>query len=212
MKRDYRFSLSNAALQLALMALLLHAAVPVIQAQDRGRELRPAIQAEVTIARSEMRFRAPERVIGMRLEVFNQSGESVFDSGETTDHLLLWPMQDEKGKPLASGLYAYTMTLKTAEGEATHTQRGYLTVDLARDRQAQGDRFWVTSRNPVAADARAGEVIVTGDDDVTIVGVRTKESTRDGDWQGTTGNGQSAMRPKKSPLWAASMGDRKSVV
>jgi hypothetical protein len=208
MKKNYR-SLSNTILRLALAALLLYVATPAIQAQDQGRHPRAGVQAEVTIARGEMRFRSPTRVTGMRLEVSNQSGESVFDSGETTDHLLAWPISDQTGKPLASGLYAYTLTLKT-EGEVMpHRQRGYLIVDLAEGRSSEGDRFWVTSRNAVAADAEAGEVVVAGSDETTVAGVHTKDDIGSGGSQQTAGQGGSSKSYRKemgSPFTALSTG------
>ena len=129
--------------------------------------------AEVTIARNEMRFRAPELTTSMRLEVLNQLSESVYDSGEKTEKMLRWSLQNGEGTPLTSGLYAYTLTLKLADGAEPRTQRGYLIVDWEADRATRGDRFWVTSHSTVAADAEAGEVIVAGDENATVVGLRT---------------------------------------
>jgi hypothetical protein len=190
MEKDRLSNTSTANLSFALLALLLFGIAPGIQAQTERGNTRAATLAEVVISRNEMRFRAPEPATAMRLEVLNQSGESVFDSGEKNDKTLLWSMQDGEGTPLASGLYAYTLTLKTADGAAPHTQRGYLIVDWEVDRATRGDRFWVTSHSTVAADAQAGEVIVAGDESATVVGLRTNNR------RGAVGS-QDAMTPSQ---------------
>jgi hypothetical protein len=172
MEQDRLSIRSNTSLCFALLALLLFAIAPGIRAQTDRNKTPAATPAEVVISRNEMRFRAPETATSMRLEVLNQSGESVFDSGEKHDKTLLWPMRDGEDKPLASGLYAYTLTLKTPEDAEPHAQRGYLIVDWEADRATRGDRFWVTSNNSIAADA-GRRIIVAGDENATVVGLRT---------------------------------------
>ncbi|HEV8483508.1 MAG TPA: hypothetical protein VGV87_08175 [Blastocatellia bacterium] len=197
MEQDRLSNTSTAKLSLALLALLMFAIAPGIRAQTERGKTRTATLAEVVISRNEMRFRAPEPVTAMRLEVLNQSGESVFDSGEKNDKTLLWLMQDGEGKPLASGLYAYTLTLKTADAAESRAQRGYLIVDWEADRATRGDRFWLTSHSTVAADAQAGEVVVAGDENATVVGLRTNNPR--GGSQDATPNQYSRNAKKAGP-------------
>ena len=190
MKRNQSRSLSNTSVKLVLASTLLIAVATMIRAQDAG----VATQAEVTLARNEMRFRAPERFAGMRLEVFNQSGVKIFD-GEKNEKVMTWPMQDGEGMPLASGLYAYTLTLKSSDGDAAPDQRGYLIVDWAKDRSTQGDRFWVTSRHTLGGDAQSGDITVTGDSETTVGGLLTKTERTGRD--GLPQSGERGMSPSR---------------
>jgi hypothetical protein len=189
-KRNQSRSLSNTSVKLVLASTLLIAVATMIRAQDAG----VATQAEVTLARNEMRFRAPERFAGMRLEVFNQSGVKIFD-GEKNEKVMTWPMQDGEGMPLASGLYAYTLTLKSSDGDAAPDQRGYLIVDWAKDRSTQGDRFWVTSRHALGGDAQSGDITVTGDSETTVGGLLTKTERTGRD--GLPQSGERGMSPSR---------------
>src|SRR6185295_18974007 len=101
MEQDRLPHRSITTLYLALVALLLFGVAPGIQAQTDRVNVRATTQAEVVISRNEMRFRATEPASSMRLEVLNQAGETVFDSGEKNDKTLFWHMQDAKGAPLA---------------------------------------------------------------------------------------------------------------
>ena len=208
MEQEYLSNRSAARLSFALLALLLFGMAPGIRAQTERANTRDVMPAEVTISRNEMRFRAPEPATAMRLEVLNQSNQSVYDSGEKTEKTLRWSMQDGEGTPLPSGLYAYTLTLKTADGATPRAQRGYLIVDWEADRATRGDRFWVTSHSTVAADAQAGEVIVAGDENATVVGLRTN-SNRAGapDAPATSRNSRSAkITGPEAPVLIAGTG------
>jgi len=208
MEQDRLSHRSITTLYLALLALLLFGVAPGIQAQTDRVNVRATTQAEVVISRNEMRFRATEPASSMRLEVLNQAGETVFDSGEKNDKTLFWHMQDAKGAPLASGLYAYTLTLRTTDGAEPRPQRGYLIVDWESDRATRGDRFWVTSNNSLSADAQAGEVIIAGDENATVVGLRT--NTRRAGSQDTATPGQQSRSAKttspEAPVFIAGTG------
>jgi hypothetical protein len=81
----------------------------------------------VTVSRDLVRFAAPGDVHEMRVEVFSQTGEKLFDSdfvaGQTQD----WQLKDLQGQAVESGLYAYTVTIKDKDGNL-RTQRGNVIV------------------------------------------------------------------------------------
>lgn len=87
----------------------------------------------VSIFRDLVRFTAPGDVPEMRVEVFNSTGQKVFEgslvSGQTQD----WPLQDLQSQPVDSGLYSYTITTKDQAGALKQMQQGNLIVDRGRE-------------------------------------------------------------------------------
>jgi hypothetical protein len=87
----------------------------------------------VSIFRDLVRFTAPSEVQEMRVEVFNLTGQKVFEgslvSGQTQD----WPLQDLQSQPVDSGLYSYTITTKDQAGALKQMQQGNLIVDRGRE-------------------------------------------------------------------------------
>ncbi|HZS05450.1 MAG TPA: hypothetical protein VFD58_11490 [Blastocatellia bacterium] len=140
-----------------------------------------------------------------RVEVFGQAGESVFDSDWVFAAALEWPLLDQAGQAVGSGLYAYTLTIKDSAGETTRTQRGHVIVNRA----GEGDRVWVTSDSEVGVGA-AGDgtrLTVTGSSDVTVAGVEVPvvPTRRDGeDRRGGTKRTGSDRAVGESPATPAS--------
>ncbi|MBL8206840.1 MAG: hypothetical protein JNM09_21585, partial [Blastocatellia bacterium] len=92
-----------------------------------------------------LRFTSSKPVQMMQLQVFNQTGEQVYDSGPMTVAEINWPLQAASCEMLKSGLYAYALTMQ--EAGVTRTRLGHFIVDRAQDRDLKTDKLWVTSQN-----------------------------------------------------------------
>src|SRR5262252_1363010 len=95
-----------------LFCLLLCAPLALArQAQDKQSETQSAnpISQDVTIIiqQEKVRFTAQKAVQEMRLQILDQSGAVVYDSGSVAEPALDWPLQDASGVQVKSGLYAY---------------------------------------------------------------------------------------------------------
>ena len=108
-------------LKLCALALLMFLAWRPVFAQAQNSEI------ALTVSRDLVRFAAPGDVHEIRVEVFSQTGEKLFDSdfvaGQTQD----WRLKDLQGQTVENGLYAYTVTIKDKDG-ALRTQRGNVIV------------------------------------------------------------------------------------
>jgi hypothetical protein len=156
-----------------LFCLLLCAPMALArQAQDKQSETQSAnpISQDVMIIiqQEKVRFTAQKAVQEMRLQILDQSGAVVYDSGSVTEPVLNWPLQDAGGVQVKSGLYAYTLTIQEEGAGATRVRRGHFIVDRAKDRDGQNDRLWVTSQN----DAGIGsDLTVARSENDTVAGV-----------------------------------------
>lgn len=188
---------------LALLICLLFYA-PIVPAQDAPQPAaKTSSEVTIIIQQEQVRFAAPRDVAEMRLQVFDQTGELVYDSGAILEPELNWPLQNGNGGALKSGLYAYTLALKEAgreQGkETTRLRRGHFIVDRAKERDG-ADKLWVTSQN---SDGVGAELTVAKDEHATIAGAnigdarvreqRASESDRD-DERKEAGERQAASR------------------
>jgi hypothetical protein len=83
----------------------------------------------------------------MQLQIFDQAGQLVYDSGAVTEAELTWALRPADGEAVKSGLYAYTLSVKEAGAEAARVRRGHFIVDRAVERGGKTDRVWITSQN-----------------------------------------------------------------
>src|SRR5262249_36960182 len=112
-----------------------------------------------------VRFTAQRAIEEMRLQIFDQSGEMVYDSGPIAGPELDWSLQNANSETVKSGLYAYTLSIKETGTEKARERRGNFIVDRAQDRDG-ADKLWVTSQN-----SRIGaELTVARDQNVTVAG------------------------------------------
>jgi len=159
-----------------LVCLLLYAPLVVAQEPQSATISRDTISREVTviIERQQLRFAAPASAQEARLEVFNQAGEMIYDSGLVNGSELAWALQNTSGEAVPSGLYAYTLTVKEANAETHTLRRGHLIVERGKDRDPQTDRLWVTSQGTVGAEASlsGGELTVSTGAETSVAGVR----------------------------------------
>src|SRR5262249_13699943 len=132
-----------------LMAVLL--IIPSAAAQEPQRD--PLANHTVTqdvqiiLQQQQVRFTTQKAVEEMRLQIFDQSGELIYDSGALPVTELNWLWQSTDGRPVKSGLYAYTLSLKEVGAQTARVRRGHLIVDRAGERDDQTDRLWITSQD-----------------------------------------------------------------
>ncbi len=152
-----------------------------VMAQDLPRNAsgRTAASQDVTIIieQQQVRFIAQKAGEEMRLQVFDQTGELVFDSGAVAAAEVNWPLQAASGEMLKSGLYAYTLSMREAGQTEARPRRGHLIVDRAKDRDG-ADKLWVTSQNENAVGA---ELTVARDEAATVAGAAISNGENGGD-------------------------------
>src|SRR5581483_3437109 len=88
---------------------------------------------------------------------------------------LEWSLLDQNDKPVESGLYAYTLTIRDQTGEGSRVQRGHVIVDRA----SAADRVWVTSEKAVGigAGGERSKLTVAGTSETTVGGADVSEAT-----------------------------------
>jgi hypothetical protein len=74
----------------------------------------PLVTAAATVER--VRFVSPGSVVQLRLEVYNETGQKLFDTELHGGNVLDWHLQNGLGERLASGSYACVLTLKNLSG------------------------------------------------------------------------------------------------
>ena len=146
--------------------------------QQETQTTKPLTQDVLIIIQQEkVRFTAQKAVAEMQLQIIDQAGQIVYDSGAVTEPELTWALQQAGGEMVKSGLYAYTLSLKEAGAEAARVQRGHFIVDRARERDGQTDRLWITSQNESGVGT---ELTVARSEDVTIAGTSATSEQKSG--------------------------------
>ncbi|HKQ79400.1 MAG TPA: hypothetical protein VJ810_37240 [Blastocatellia bacterium] len=171
----------NSAKQILVILACLLLYAPLVVAQEpqpatisRDALSRDSREVTIIIQQQQLRFAAPASAQEVRLEVFNQAGEMVYDSGLVSGAELSWTLRNLSGDAVPSGLYAYTLTVKDMNSETPTLRRGNLIVERGRDREPQTDRVWVTSQSAVGAEAaiNGGEMTVSSGPETSVVGAR----------------------------------------
>jgi hypothetical protein len=154
-----------------LLCVLLSAPATLAQNPQRNGQTDNAVAQDVLIIieQQQVRFTSRSAVEWMQLQVFNQSGEAVFDSSPIAAGELNWPFQNANGEAIKSGLYAYTLSLKEAGAETARVRRGHFIVDRAQDRDG-ADKLWVTSQNSSGVGT---ELTVARDETAAVAGTTT---------------------------------------
>ncbi|MBL8186847.1 MAG: tail fiber domain-containing protein [Acidobacteria bacterium] len=160
--------------QILALILCVSLFVPMAQATPGLNQQQEPQRAKVSeedltilIQQEQVRFTSRKAVAEMQLQVFDQTGQLVFDSGVMTQQELAWAFRHVNGDAVKSGLYAYTLTIKEADAETARVRRGHFIVDRANERDNRSDRLWVTSQNDsnIAADltvARNEGAVIAG--------------------------------------------------
>lgn len=137
------------ALVLCVALLVPMALANPLLTQQQEPQSAKASQEDLTILiqQEQVRFTSRKAVAEMQLQVFDQTGQLVFDSGVMTQQELAWAFRQLNGEAVKSGLYAYALTVREAGSENARVRRGHFIVDRVSDRDNQTDRLWVTSQN-----------------------------------------------------------------
>ena len=91
------------------------------QAQTGSRDLANSRSSRVLVAahsgQNNLRFTALGIARAIRLEVFNQAGDRVFDSGQRDGSILDWRIGEESESMLPNGLYGCLITVSELDGK-----------------------------------------------------------------------------------------------
>jgi hypothetical protein len=163
--------------QILVIALCALLCVPSALAQDQQPGAKAKQDVTIIIQQQQVQFISQNAGEEMRLQVFDQSGALVFDSGPVQATEVNWPLQAVTGEALKSGLYAYTLSIREIGKEAgaaeARLRRGHFIVDRAKDRDG-ADKLWVTSQNESSVGA---ELTVAKDESATVAGATIGERT-----------------------------------
>ena len=86
----------------------------------------PLVTAAATAKR--VRFVSPGTVVQLRLEVYNETGQKLFDTELHGGNVLDWHLQDGAGQRIAPGSYACVLTIKSLSGRLSQ-RVGLVTVN-----------------------------------------------------------------------------------
>jgi hypothetical protein len=148
----------------------------------------------IIIQQIQVLFTSQKAVAEMRLQIFDQAGQMVYDSGVVTGPELTWVLRQSSGETVKSGLYAYTLSVKEAGAETARVRRGHFIVDRAKDRDGQTDRLWITSQNEGGV---GPELTVARNEGATIAGTSVtseRQSVKAGDKEQPEGQGEPTTR------------------
>src|SRR5262249_29053568 len=157
----------------ALLAGIVAQAQNLTSPARGGQIAQPAVEdVQIIIQSQQMRISARSSVAEMQLQVFDQKGQIVYDSGLVSGSELTWTLRNASDESIPSGLYAYSLTVKDANAETPTLRRGHMIVERGRDHDPQTDRLWVTSQGTVGAEASvsAGEMTVSTGPETNVVG------------------------------------------
>src|SRR5262245_57869786 len=101
----------------------------------------------IIIQQEQVRFKAQKAVEEMRLQIFDQAGSLVYDSGAVPGAELTWVLRQANGEAVKNGLYAYTLSVKEVGATDARLRRGHFIVDRAKERDGNTDRLLIKSQN-----------------------------------------------------------------
>jgi hypothetical protein len=149
----------------ATLALVLACGL-VSAAQTNSQESTTPAELSILIGQRQVKFTPLRQAQELRLEVFNNAGELLYDSGALTEAELNWNLLDSQGQPLAPGLYAYTLSLKTPEAEAPRQHQGHLIIEKGHD------QIWLTTKGAgqLGVEVTGGELTVARNSESATAG------------------------------------------
>lgn len=172
----YGFDRQNLVSRFTFSALLAVSLSISAFAQTSAAQ-QPAPKANLIIEQKAVRFDLQGAARSWQLEVFSQPGDLIFSSGVVSQPTVEWTLADQKEKPLADGLYVYSLKFWDENNQQLSVQRGHVIVNRA----SSSDRIWVTSNNSTGVGS-GSELTVVGSPDSTVGGARllqTRASTGD---------------------------------
>ncbi len=162
-----------------LLCFSLCASLTQAQSMPQDAQAAKSIAQDVLIIiqPEQVRFTAQKAVAELRLQIFDQTGQTVYDSGATADSELIWALRQANGEAIKSGLYAYTLMIKEAGADEARVRRGHFIVDRAQERDGRTDRLWITSQNDNGVGA---ELTVARSEGETVAGAAIAGIPRNG--------------------------------
>jgi trimeric autotransporter adhesin len=119
---------------LIILSLTLFANSALAQTEKNAQSQQPSTPAVLASGSAvDVRFTAPEGVLQMRLEIYNDKGDLVFDSGLRKGSILDWKITDAS-QALTNGSYICAVTVMDLQGQlkqrlgAFSLQSGQLTL------------------------------------------------------------------------------------
>src|SRR2546430_4965954 len=87
-----------------------------------GQEVRkdPANKTQMitaSVARDGVRIAAPSAVVQLRLEVYDDAGQKLFDTEQRGGNVLDWHLQGGAGERVADGTYLCVVSIKNPSGQ-----------------------------------------------------------------------------------------------
>jgi hypothetical protein len=108
--------------------VLYLAAIAVAQETKPVNDPRSALTITAFATSDHVRFVAPSSVVQIRLEVYNSTGNKLFDNEVRSGNVLDWHLQDGQAEPLADDTYLCVITVKRLSGKLTQ-RIGSVTVE-----------------------------------------------------------------------------------
>src|SRR5438067_1444641 len=103
---------------LFFLVLALCFVCPAVWAQTAAPEAsRDSIAITASATTDRVRFTAASNIMSMRVEVFGENGEKVFDSNMRAGNLFDWQLQSEQ--PLNDGSYLCVVTVQSLSGKVS---------------------------------------------------------------------------------------------
>jgi hypothetical protein len=125
-----------------LRALLLVAVLLCLSAAAHAQQQTPSFSTvNVTPDADRVRINAAGDALEMRVEVSDETGHVVFESGPVSGQQLDWRMTDAQGERVAPGTYLVTVTFRTAAGKL---RKRVEQVTVAEDEKASAPEAAVT--------------------------------------------------------------------
>ncbi|HSP62845.1 MAG TPA: hypothetical protein VLQ90_07690, partial [Pyrinomonadaceae bacterium] len=112
-------------LMLAASAALAQEAQPDNNVEQVGGRSASNVTASATAER--VRFTSPNTVVQLRLEVYDEAGQKLFDTEQRGGNVLDWHLQGSAGERVADGVYLCVVTSKNLSGRLSQ-KLGLITV------------------------------------------------------------------------------------
>ncbi|MGH9845645.1 MAG: hypothetical protein ACREEM_43610 [Blastocatellia bacterium] len=182
-------------------------AQPASDKQDAQTTNSIAQDVLIIIQQEQVRFSSQKTVAEMQLQIFDQVGQVVYDSGVVAGPELTWVLRQADGEAVKSGLYAYALSIKEvgkeAGAETARVRRGHFIVDRAKERDGQTDRLWITSQNEGGVGT---ELTVARNEGETVAGTSVTSERKSASAEGGTSRDGEAESKKENNVTAAPTG------
>src|SRR5690242_7916255 len=101
------------------IALFMLSTIQAVSAQDLINKITPPTTAPVitgTASAERLRFTAPSTIVQMQLQIYAESGQTMFDV-TSQGNVLDWTLQEGGGERLIPGSYLCVVTVKSLSGK-----------------------------------------------------------------------------------------------